>query len=454
MLTTYCDRLSPNPLEGFQLEYGESVDSKWWKKLNQPFDDGATPIQHLKAQVQQLEADDLEIGQEVQARSSKQTRLTQLREFSQQILVTQTRRQSAEKSIKAAEDAVATFEQENADLIAAANAEAPTIERNRAISDSYREFVSLLNRYREQLPSQLVADLGDRVVNLYNSFNRNDRPSEKLAEVRLPLAQNQRLELAFQDNPEKRFDALHILSEGHIRCIGLAILLAKNLKEECPILIFDDPVNAIDDDHRDSIRRTIFEDQHFADKQIILTCHGEEFFKDISNILPAESIARSKTMTFLPRADEAHIRIDFRCSPRNYILAARANFERNEIRDALTKSRQALETLTKVRIWRYVNKYGDGNLSIKLRSSTASIELRNLTEQLKAKIASSGFGDENKDRVQCPLTALLGLNGDSREWRYLNKGVHEEDNRAEFDRQTVNEIITHLESIDAALARS
>lgn len=178
-----------------------------------------------------------------------------------------------------------------------------------------------------------------------------------------------------------------------------------------------------------------------------MTCHGEEFFKDISNILPAESIARARTMTFLPRADEAHIRIDFHCSPRNYILAARAHFERHEIRDALTKSRQALETLAKVRIWRYVSKHGYGNLSIKLRSSTASIELRNLSEQLKAKIASAGFGDENKDRIQGPLTALLGLNGDSREWRYLNKGVHEEDNRAEFDRQTVNEIITHLESI-------
>lgn len=89
--------------------------------------------------------------------------------------------------------------------------------------------------------------------------------------------------------------------------------------------------------------------------------------------------------------------------------------------------------------------YGDGSLSIKLRSATASIELRNLTEQLKSKIAGNDFGDKNKDSVLNPVIALLGQNGDSREWRYLNKGRHEETDRAEFDRQSI------LEKIDAAV---
>jgi hypothetical protein len=229
-------------------------------------------------------------------------------------------------------------------------------------------------------------------------------------------------------------------------------LLAKNLKEKCPILIFDDPVNAIDEDHRESIRRTIFEDQHFVDTQVIMTCHGEEFFKDVCNLLPAQALSQSKTLSFLPRSDEAHIRVDFNCSPRNYIIAARSHFERNEIRDALTKSRQALETLTKGKIWRYVNKYGDGYLSIKLRSADAPIELRNLSDQLKKQIGKGDFADQCKERIFYPLEVLLGLDGSSREWRYLNKGVHEEDNRAEFDRHTVHLIIEQLETIDAALA--
>lgn len=297
----------------------------------------------------------------------------------------------------------------------------------------------------------MVADLGEIVVTLYNAFNRYDAQYEKLSAVRLPLSQNQRLEISFQNQPETFYDALHVLSEGHIRCIGLSILAAKNIKENCPLLIFDDPVNAIDDDHREAIRRTLFEDTLFDSKQIILACHGEEFFKDIQNLLPAERIRQSKTLSFLPRLDEQHIRVDFNCAPRNYIIAAKMHFQKSEIRDALGKSRQALETLTKGKIWRYVNKYGDGNLSIKLRSSTAPIELRNLTEQLKSKISKADFGDPNKNAVLTPIDTLLGIKGGSREWRYLNKGTHEEADRAEFDRHTVNEIVDAVGQIDIAL---
>ncbi len=233
--------------------------------------------------------------------------------------------------------------------------------------------------------------------------------------------------------------------------MGLAILAAKNIKENCPILIFDDPVNAIDDDHREAIRRTLFEDDFFEGKQFIITCHGEEFFKDIQNLLSSERASQSKAFTFLPRLAERHIRIDFNCAPRNYLIAARSHFDRNEIRDALAKSRQALESLTKGKVWHYVTRFGDGNLSIKLRSASASIELRNLTEQLRSKITKANFRDPAKDTLLTPMETLLGINGDSREWRYLNKGTHDETDRAEFDRHTVSRILTCLEQMDTAL---
>jgi hypothetical protein len=124
---------------------------------------------------------------------------------------------------------------------------------------------------------------------------------------------------------------------------------------------------------------------------------------------------------------------------------------RNEVRDALAKSRQALEALTKDKIWRYVSKHGDGNLSLKFRSASSPIELRGLTEQLRSKIGKGDFADQNKARVHDPIDQLLSRSGDSREWRYLNKGTHEENDRSEFDRQTVELIISSLEQIDAAL---
>lgn len=448
VIGTCCQFLPhENVLERFREGNGIAL----WRDLHQPAGDGITPWSLMEKQVLQLEEEDKKIEAAAKLRESLQRDLAGLRELERQITILQTRRSDTEKTIAAAQLLIDNFDTENRQLIEEVRLEETGIRKNREISTSYSIFVLKLNAYKDGLPQQLVANLGDSIVTLYNAFNRNDSPGEKLASIKLPLMQNQRLEVAFQNNPTQFFDALHVLSEGHVRCIGLAILLAKNINEQCPLLIFDDPVNAIDDDHRESIRRTLFEDDFFANKQIILACHGEEFFKDIQNLLPVPVAAQSKTFSFLPRLDELHIRVDFNCAPRNYILSARNHYDRNEIREALTKCRQSLESLMKGKVWRYVNRYGDGNLSLKLRSATAPIELRNLSEQLKKQINKADFSDLDKNTVLAPINVLIGFSGESREWRYLNKGTHEEDGRAEFDRTTVGTMISALEALDQSM---
>lgn len=439
------------PHENVLVRFREDNGIALWRNLHQPAADGITPWSLLEKQVLQLEEEDKKTEAAAELRESRQRELVRLRESERQITILQTRRSAIERGIVAAQLMIDTFDTENRQLIEDVALEKFAVRKNIQISVAYSQFVLHLNAYKEGLPQQLVANLGDSIVTLYNSFNRNDPPREKLALIKLPLVQNQRLEVAFQNNPTQYFDALHVLSEGHVRCIGLAILLAKNISEQCPLLIFDDPVNAIDDDHRESIRRTLFEDAFFADKQIILACHGEEFFKDIQNLLPAQVAAQCRTFSFLPRLDELHIRVDFNCAPRNYIISARNHYERNEIREALAKCRQSLESLMKGKVWRYVNRHGDGNLSIKLRSATAPIELRNLSEQLKRQISRADFNDQNKSSVFSPIDILTGLNGESREWRYLNKGTHDENDRAEFDRATVAAMIDVIERLDQAV---
>ncbi|QBL08388.1 chromosome segregation protein SMC [Rheinheimera sp. D18] len=439
-----------NPLKPFGLD-NIQPGLQWWDSLFVPLPDTFTAWQHLISQIQQLETNDKQAEEVIQNRANKQAELKRLCDIAQQITVLATQKQTALANQINAQKLIDSFQNENSQLIASVEAEKTIVAKNQEIVAAYKIFVQKLSNYSERLPAQLVADLGELVVQLYNSFNRNDAQSELLANVKLPLAPNQRLRVAFQNQPEQLYDALHILSEGHVRCLGLAILLAKNLKEQAPVLIFDDPVNAIDEDHRESIRRTLFEDDYFADKQILLTCHGEEFFKDIQNLLSAEDVRNAKLFSFLPRLGEQHISVDFNCAPRNYILAATNHIRRNEVREALSKARKAMEALTKGKIWSYVSKYGDGNLSIKLRASSASIELRNLTEQLRSKINRPEFSDPNKNLIYEPINSLLGINGDCREWRYLNKGTHEETDRAEFDRYIVQMIIGYLEQLDAAI---
>ncbi|HDT0813459.1 TPA: AAA family ATPase, partial [Enterobacter ludwigii] len=249
-----------NVLERFREDNGIAL----WRDLHQPADDGITPWSLLEKQVMQLEEEDKKTEVTTKLRESRQRDLVRLRESERQITILQTRRSATEKAIAAAQLLIGNFDKENRQLIEEVALEESVVRKNSEISVAYSRFVLQLNAYKEGLPQQLVANLGDGIVTLYNAFNRNDPPGEKLAGIKLPLMQNQRMEVAFQNNPAQYFDALHVLSEGHVRCLGLAILLAKNISEQCPLLIFDDPVNAIDDDHRESIRRTLFEDAFFA----------------------------------------------------------------------------------------------------------------------------------------------------------------------------------------------
>ena len=440
-----------NKLAPFKLADMSQLNVAWWNSLHAVLGDGTSAIQHIDTQVNCLEKQDTESVQIEQNKKAQQLELNRLKGFLNDAQKLAASKGAAIKAIEGAQKLISEFDEANKALIGEVEQEKPIVEQNIDIRESYQQFVTLLNVYRKKLPELLVENLGDEVVKLYNAFNRNDAPTELLASIQLPLAQNQKLKISYQNEPQKYFDALHVLSEGHIRCVGLAILLAKNIKEDCPLLIFDDPVNAIDDDHRQSIRRTLFEDDYFDEKQIILTCHGEEFFKDIQNQLSVEQVKSSQRLAFLPRIDEPHIQVDFKCAPRNYIEGALEHFRKNELRFALGKSRQALESLTTGKVWQYVSKHGDGNLSIKLRAANAPIGLRQLTDQLKSKIKKGDFTDAEKHNVLSPIEQLLGINGDSLEWRYLNKGTHDEVDRAEFERNSVHTIVSALALLDQAL---
>ena len=446
------DEKQPNPLQGHAAANESFLDATWWQTFAQLDEQNQSAWMKLEQQIKQLEAEDAVASQLQAARPQKADRLKELRQLYEQVIQLQTRRETLETGIAKANTAIAAFDEANKELIEAVEQEKGVVIQNQAISIAYKQLVERLHSYKDALAGRLVADLGELVVQLYNAFNRGDAPNDLLADLKLPTSSGERIQISFVNAPESYFDALHVLSEGHIRCVGLAILLAKNMKENCPILIFDDPVNAIDDDHREAIRRTLFEDDYFQGRQIILTCQGEEFFKDIQNLLGAEKTKASRRLTFLPQLGEKHIRIDFQSAPRNYLVAAQVYLEKLETRNALEKARQSLEALTKDKIWRYVSKHGDGNLSIKLRTANSPIELRNLTEQLKRKLSQPEFTHVAKDSVLNPITKLLGISGDSREWRYLNKGTHEEANRAEFDLSTVKSIIGYLSDLDTALS--
>lgn len=351
--------------------------------------------------------------------------------------------------VAAARARIAAFDVDNAQLIAEVAQEALDIARDAPIKAAYDRFLALLRGYRNQLPGMLMAGLNDASMNLYNEFNRNDLDPDKLAALHLPINGDEKIEIAFRGNPDVRVDALRILSEGHIRCLGLAILLAKAQSIQSPLIVFDDAINAIDHDHRSGIRETIFESDHFADTQLIVTCHSNEFIKDIQQHLLAARREDCKVYLFRNHTGDYQPRVSGNVTIRNYVAKARASNDNLDHRAALAACRQGLEMLSE-KVWRWLGSHGQGLLSIQLAGSGAEPGLRNLCDALRKRLEdATTFDHPNKPALLAGYGRILGVPAANLVWPNLNKGTHEEADRDDFDADLVEFIVRTLEEIDA-----
>ena len=343
------------------------------------------------------------------------------------------------------------FKADNRALIEEAAAEGPVVALNQRVKAAYDDFLLRLHSFMDGLPGQLLQGLGERVKRLYNLFNRDDPPGDLLHALHLPIAEEEKIELEFVSEPGARYDALQILSEGHIRCMGLAILLAKNIERMCPVCVFDDAVNAIDDEHRNGIWRTLFEDRVLGDKQVILTSHAEEFLHRIQQEIGAERVRNDlRYYKFLPRVGGHELVVDVQPPTKNYLLLAQQAVQQDDKREALRQSRPALESLTD-RLWSWLGRHGDGRIELKLAGPRSPWELNNKCSKLRS--ALRGRTDPpTVVEAHAALDALLGVNGNSIEWGCLNSGVHDSQRDHEFDRATVRAIVEVLTRLDAAMA--
>lgn len=90
-----------------------------------------------------------------------------------------------------------------------------TVEHHRRIKAACDAYLRQLQEYLAVLPAQSLQGLGDSAPDLYNLFNRENPFSAQILALRLPRAENGRIELKFVGQPGEVFDALLILSEGN-----------------------------------------------------------------------------------------------------------------------------------------------------------------------------------------------------------------------------------------------
>ncbi|MCC4607856.1 AAA family ATPase [Xanthomonas campestris pv. zinniae] len=435
----------------FLLDLPAEPQGIWWSALYPPSaneDAGANVLEHVLTVADHIEAQDTASRQVQQDRAPLVDERQRLLDFQLKVQAQDQKDSTLTAAIKEANVRIAAFDTDNAELISQVEQEQHAIARDTPLKAVYDRFLEELKEYREKLPGRLLAGLNDTALTLYNEFNQSDLDADKLASLHLPLTGEDKIEISFRGNPARRVDALHVLSEGHIRCLGLAILLAKAKSMGSPLIVFDDAINAIDHDHRRGIRETIFESDNFAQMQIIVTCHSNEFIKDIQQHLPAQRRQDCKVYLLRHHVGDYQPRVSGNVETRNYIAKARAAHNVLNDRDALGASRQALEMLSN-KAWQWLGYHEMGVLTVPLAGVGAEPALRNLCEALHKKLRDAHtFDHANKEPLIESYGRILGIPAANQVWTYLNKGTHEEADRDDFDGEHVESVVQTLEQID------
>jgi len=439
---TYLHGLSQNP---------DSPD--WWMPLHSPEGDqtGATPsLDQLLEIADRAAARDIATREAIQARDADHAEQRRLNDARVWMAEHDTSRARAVADAAQARARIAQWEEVNANLIRLAGEEALANERDRPIKEVYDAFYDLLERFRAQLPGMLMADLNAATMEIYNEFNHGDRDEDKLAELQLPLTGEGMIEIAFRGAIQRRVNALTALSEGHIRCLGLAILLAKAQSVGAPLIVFDDAINAIDHDHRSGIRQAIFESERFQRTQIIVTCHSPEFVKDIENQLPQGLRRDCHQYVLLHHRGDHQPRVNPDAGSQNYLTRAREAIDaRFDPRDALSYARKSLEMLTH-KAWKWLESHRVGNISVQIEGPGKEPQLRTLCQALRTKLgATPAFAHASKQPLLDNLNQILGIPEQNLVWTLLNKGTHEEPNRDDFDMVQVETVLSVLGNMDA-----
>jgi len=311
---------------------------------------------------------------------------------------------------------------------------------------AYKKLLIKLEEYSQQLPIQLVSSLEIKTLEIYNEINNNDLVGEQFESIKLPNNPNEKILISFNNNPKKKLDALLVLSEGHIRCLGLSILLAKIIHDDLPFIIFDDVVNAIDDEHRTTIAKLITSHEEIISKQCIITTHGNNYIETLENEFSSQSyIEKVSRVTFKKPIEQGKIHVDG-TKTNNLLIKAQNYFEDYDFSNCLTCCRKSAENLSE-QVWNTYFKFFRKPIKIKLDRKSSYAQAKDVFDVLISELS--------KSKVSA-FENLVGLMKEVVEydkkthilWNIMNSGTHHSNRDFEFDSIQIYELLRLLNDIN------
>ncbi|MHA6688667.1 ATP-binding protein [Mesorhizobium sp. A556] len=111
----------------------------------------------------------------------------------------------------------------------------------------------------------------------FDGVQRRSSKSRRIIDLKVGLAVADD-----RSNPKVR-DAVAVLSQSQLHCLGLSIFLARAIKEQAGFIILDDPVLSSDDDYRPNFTSSVLEALTKAGVQVIIGTQDHASWKDIGH---------------------------------------------------------------------------------------------------------------------------------------------------------------------------
>jgi energy-coupling factor transporter ATP-binding protein EcfA2 len=204
----------------------------------------------------------------------------------------------------------------------------------RALELAERVFDGYQQKQKDSL-ADLLTTISRRVAQIYSALH----PGEDLDAVSVEPWTAKGVELAIDFYGSRQRPPHGVLSESHLNSLAIALFLAmaQTFNERLGFLLLDDVINSFDVEHRGRLAELLAEG--FADWQLIVLTHDQQFFEHLSRRAPSWRKLEFTSWSYAsgPRTTQY--------ATSGMLAAARERLESGDAQGAATKARRALEEL-------------------------------------------------------------------------------------------------------------
>ena len=213
-------------------------------------------------------------------------------------------------------------------------AEKKNARAERALGLAETVFDAYQQKQKEDL-GNLLQQISGRVATIYSALH----PGEDLDAVSIEPWTAKGVELAINFYGSRQRPPHGVLSESHLNSLAIALFLAMaaSFNEKLGFLILDDVINSFDVEHRGRLAELLADG--FADWQLIVLTHDQQFFEHLSRRAPSW-----RKIEFTSWSHASGPRTT-KYETSGMLAAARERLQSGDVQGAATKGRRALEEL-------------------------------------------------------------------------------------------------------------